>query len=94
MGTLAVMTSSPALRERLKTDYPAFAIEGGPGDTKLMWSPDNQDEVNAAKKTFDELRKKRFLAFKVEEGGKQGEQVTTFDPKAGKIIMVPQFAGG
>jgi hypothetical protein len=65
------------------------------GDTKTIWNPDNEDEVANAKRTFDDLRKKGYLAFRVigKEGDK-GEQMTEFDPRAGRMIMVPQMRGG
>lgn len=70
-------------------------IIGGKGDTKVIWNPENKDEVKAAEKQFKDLVKKRkFAAFHVREDGGQGERITEFDPQAGKIIMVPPMAGG
>lgn len=64
------------------------------GDTKLMWSAENADEVASAKRTFDELKKKNFLAYSVKKRGGMGEQIREFDPSAEKIIMAPPMAGG
>ena len=69
-------------------------IMGRPGDTKLIWDAAVEDEVAAAKKTFDDLTKKGFLAYKVAAGGKAGDRTKTFDPAAEKIILVPPMAGG
>lgn len=67
----------------------------GGGDTKVMWDSDNADEVAAAKKTFDDLRAKGFLAFKVVgKAGDKGEQITKFDPEAERLIMTPPMRGG
>jgi len=66
----------------------------GTGDTKLIWSQDNSDEIAAARKLFDELIAKKFAAFDVKKKGGMGEQVFIFDPKAEKIIMTPPLAGG
>ncbi len=65
------------------------------GDTKTIWNPDNEDEVANAKRTFDDLRKKGYLAFRViGKDGDQGEQMNEFDPRAGRMIMIPQMRGG
>jgi hypothetical protein len=64
------------------------------GDTRVMWDPYRQDEVAAARKQFDELKKKGYLAYAVKKKGEAGEQIREFDPHAGKIIMAPPMAGG
>ena len=64
------------------------------GDTRIIWDPGNEDEVKQAKKTFDDLVKKRFRPFKVTGEGKKGEQIKEFDPKAEKLILAPPMAGG
>ena len=72
-----------------------MAVMDRTGDTKIMWDPDNPDEVSAARKTFDELvGKKKMLAFSVKKSGKQGEQVREFDPKAERLIITPALVGG
>jgi hypothetical protein len=72
-----------------------LAILDKTGDTKLMWTVGNQVEMDAAKELFEKLRKKGYLAYKaVGEKGDKGEQLTAFDPEAGRIIMVPQMVGG
>jgi len=68
---------------------------GAEGDVRQAWDPDNKDEVAAAKKVYDDLKGKGHLAFRVtDKKGKKGEQMTTFDPKAGRIILAPPMAGG
>lgn len=65
------------------------------GDTRTIWNPENQDEVDAAKTQFDKLvKEKRYLAYTVKDDGSKGEVIRTFDPTAGKIIMAPQIQGG
>lgn len=69
-------------------------IMGVEGDTRLMWDPNVKDEVDAARRMFDDLRKKGHLAFSVAKKGDKGEQVSSFDPKAAKVIMAAPMAGG
>ena len=64
------------------------------GDSKIMWDPNNADEVAAAKKTFDDLKNKGFVAYSVAPGGMKGEILRTFDSRAEKLIMAPAMAGG
>jgi len=64
------------------------------GDTKVMWSPDNPDEVDAAKETFKRLKKKGYLAYTVRNDGEKGEVIQEFDKTAGRIILTPQLVGG
>jgi hypothetical protein len=63
------------------------------GDTRTMWNPHNETEVDAAKEMFDRLIGEGFRAFRVREG-EPGERVTEFDAEAEKLIFVPQMQGG
>lgn len=69
-------------------------MAAGKGDVRSMWDRNNPDEVAAARKTFDELRGKGYLAFRVDAVGDKGVQITTFEPDAGKVIMSPPLRGG
>lgn len=72
-----------------------MAVMGRSGDTKVIWDSNNQDEVENARRTFDDLvGKKRYLAFAVKRDGEKGEQVREFDAQAGKLILVPPMRGG
>lgn len=72
-----------------------LAVMDHTGDTKLMWDSDNETEVANARRTFDEMKKKGFTAYSVYgKDGAKGEQIREFDPKAEKIILVPQMQGG
>ncbi len=71
-----------------------MAIMGRPGDTKVIWDPDNKPEVDNARRTFDDLRSKGYLAFSVERDGAKGQQINSFDKDAAKLIMSPPLRGG
>jgi len=72
-----------------------MSVMGKEGDTKLIWDRRNADEVDNARRSFDDLRKKGYLAFRVTgKDGEKGEQMTAFDPEAERMIMVPQMKGG
>lgn len=64
------------------------------GDTRIIWDPENEEEVENARRTFNELREKRFVAYAVRAGGGKGEVIRQFDPEAEKLILAPPLVGG
>ena len=84
-----------ALDEEPRTDgNNELAVMDTTGDTRTIWNPENQDEVDAAKLMFDHLVGKGFSAFRVDGKGDAGEQIREFEPNAGRIILIPALAGG
>lgn len=71
-----------------------IAVMGTDGDTKTIWDPDNEDEVEVAKSTFKKFKDKGYLIYKVDKKGEKGEQLRIFDPDAAKMICVPPVVGG
>lgn len=71
-----------------------MAVLNQTGDVKTVWDSENEDEVSAARKQFDDLRKKGFLAYRVKRNGTKGEVIRTFDPEAESIILAPPMVGG
>lgn len=71
-----------------------LAVMGRKGDTKIIWSADNADEVGNARRAFDDLRGKGFMAYAVADRGRKGEQITEFAPDAERLILVPPMRGG
>ena len=71
-----------------------MAIMGVEGDVKVEWNPDNKQEVASAEKIFDENIKKGFKAFRMYDGGKRGDPLTTFDKYAEKVLFVVPVRGG
>lgn len=65
------------------------------GDHTIGWDPNSPDEIEQAQATFDSLKAKGFLAYKVtKEGTKTGEQIKKFDPTLERIILAPALVGG
>lgn len=82
-------------QERVKlAEDGEIAVMGKEGDLKTIWNPQNTDETENARTTFNNMRAKGYLAFRVNAEGNQGEQITAFEPGAGKLILVPPMAGG
>jgi hypothetical protein len=64
------------------------------GDTKLIWDPNIDDELQNAERTFKDLKKKGYSAYRVDKKGEKSGLMEEFDEDAGKIIMVPKMKGG
>ena len=64
------------------------------GDQKVVWDPDNEDQIEVAEMTFDKLKAKKYKAYSVDKKGDTKKEIKKFDAKAGSIIMVPPIAGG
>jgi hypothetical protein len=71
-----------------------MAVMGVFGDQKIGWDSDVPNEVEAARKTFNELTKKGYFAFAIRGENKKGEQIKEFDPQAERLIMAPPVRGG
>lgn len=64
------------------------------GDTKIIWDSTKKDEVANAKRNFDDLKKKGYMAYSVKKNGEKGELLHDFDEEAEKIILAPRMVGG
>jgi hypothetical protein len=64
------------------------------GDEKIYWDPDDPAEVEAAETAFNELLSKGFVAFQMDETGKQGEPIKKFCPAARNVLLIAPLAGG
>ena len=71
-----------------------MSILGREGDTKIIWSSENAEEVEHARKTFDDLTKKGFSAFSVKRDGEKGGRLASFSAEEEKMILVPRLKGG
>lgn len=71
-----------------------LAIMDKTGDTKIIWDPRNEVEVEVARETFKKLKNKGYLIYSVAKGGEKGAAMNTFDPNAEKLIAVPNIVGG
>jgi len=64
------------------------------GDFKVIWDPDNVDEVQHAKDTFKKFKKKGMAAYCVKKDGAKAAVMRDFDPDAESMIMAPPLSGG
>ena len=64
------------------------------GDIKTIWNSENAEEVEHARKTFEDLTKKGFSAFSVKRDGEKGGRLASFNAQEEKMILVPMMKGG
>lgn len=72
-----------------------IAVMGHNGDSKFIWDPSSDAETTEAKKLFKSYKDRGYLAFRVVgKAGAQGDQMTSFEETAGRVIFVPPMSGG
>lgn len=87
--------SENGLRETFREgDSVMRTMSIGHGDKREMWDRHNPDEVELARKAFDKLKKKGYIAWRVGKGGVKAEEMKEFDPNAESMILSPPLQGG
>ncbi len=72
-----------------------MAVMGQAGDSKHIWDPSKEDEVEAARTLFNFFVAKGYTAWRVVgKEGEKGDKMVAFDGKAGMIIFTPRMVGG
>lgn len=71
-----------------------LAVLDKSGDLKTIWDADREDEVEAAREQFKNLKKKGYAIYRVGKMGAKSEVMHEFDPAAEKMIAVPAIQGG
>jgi hypothetical protein len=67
------------------------------GHSSQTWDPNVQAEVDAARETFNTLTQdKGYSAFYQDpsDPARTGKRMTTFDPNAGTVVLIPPRQGG
>lgn len=72
-----------------------MSVLNSSGDSKVIWDPDSEDEIEAAQCQFDILLDKGFKIFKVgKDAEKTGGALKKFPAGSGKLIAIPKIVGG
>lgn len=82
-----------------REDRIALAIPDASGDLKYIWDVNDPQDVEFARKMFEELRAKGRVIFRVGNDAEKTTEMKTFDPEAGKLIAgryvaAPAMRGG
>ena len=70
-----------------------LAVMGPKGDAEIHWDSEDEESIDAAKKMFEDLIEKGYMAYRCTDVGK-GEQIRKFDSDLEEIVMTPPVGGG
>ena len=65
-------------------------VDPARGNTEIVWHVDNKNEVEAAKRVFEEQMSRGYKAFRY--GAPKTEEIETFDQDAQEIFIVRSLA--
>lgn len=89
------LSSEVDVQAALQQGLAVFEVMGAEGDIKTTWDPNNADEVEEQRRTFERLTKeKRMRAYHTSADGSRGEPMDGFRAATGRVIFVPQMVGG
>lgn len=90
-----VVSADGKLRDFDRDRDHLMEVMGPEGDTKTIWDPDKDAEVDNARRSYEDLVDKGYRAFYATgKDGAKGEPMDKFDPDAGRMILVPPMQGG
>jgi hypothetical protein len=77
------------------TQASEFRVMDRSGDgLKLSWNSENDQEVEAARTTFNDYRSRGYDLFSLGDGDERGERMREFDPDVAGILAIPRMRGG
>jgi hypothetical protein len=71
-----------------------FTVLDPNGHTTTMWDPQDEKEVERARRIFDEMRRRGYRAFRVGKDGSPGQPRNTFDARDDAMLFVPPIHAG
>jgi hypothetical protein len=77
-----------------ETPTGTMSIMTGKGDVKSTWDSSKPEEVEAARRQFNALRKQGYIAFAVRKDGEKAEILSEFDAGLEAMILAPPMKGG
>ena len=64
------------------------------GHTSTTWDTSRPDEVETARRIFDDLMKRGYRAFRMGGAAGEGVPTSTFDPQDRETLLVPPIRAG
>jgi hypothetical protein len=71
-----------------------FKVLDPNGHTRTTWDTSSPDEVETARRIFDDFMNRGYRAFRMNEAAGQGVPKTAFDPKDKETLLVPPIRAG
>lgn len=85
---MRIMVHSVATAQRI---YPAATTAG---DIPLDWDPADPASVSLAREAYGKAIALGFKAYRMDARGKQGSPMSSFDPSAENLLLIPPIVGG
>lgn len=71
-----------------------FKVLDPNGHTRRTWDTADTEEVETARRVFDDLMRKGYRAFRLEKDGSHGPSQGRFDPQDKETLLVPPIRAG
>lgn len=93
-GNFAVQSEERMMDAAVATKG-SMDILGPNGHTEVTWHQGNDEEVAAARATFEAMTSRGYQAFRPgPQKGERGGRITTFDPSVERMLLFPALQGG
>jgi hypothetical protein len=71
-----------------------FRVLDPNGHSSTTWDADSPQEVETARRIFEDLMKRGYRAFKMDTGAGEGVPRSAFDPQDKETLLVPPIRAG
>lgn len=71
-----------------------FKVLDPNGHTRTAWDTSNVEEVETARRIFDNLTRQGYRAFRMDKDAGEGVPKSAFDPKDKETLLVPPIRAG
>jgi hypothetical protein len=71
-----------------------FKVLDPNGHTRTTWDASSPEEVENARRIYNDLMSRGYRAFRMEGGAGEGVPRRTFDPKDKETLLVPPIRAG
>lgn len=71
-----------------------FKVLDPNGHTRTTWDTSSAEDVENARRVFNDLMKRGYRAFRMDERAGEGVPRSAFDPKERETLLVPPIRAG
>ena len=71
-----------------------FKVLDPNGHTRTTWDTTSPEEIESARRLFNDLMNRGYRAFRMNGAGGEGVPKSTFDPKDKETLLVPPIRAG
>ena len=71
-----------------------FKVLDPNGHTRTTWDTSSPEEIDTARRIFNDLMKHGYRAFRMDQAAGEGVAKSAFDPKDKETLLVPPIRAG